>query len=100
MQEINKKGPWWKEGVAMFLRISIWVAGPIIVALFVGKYFDKKYDSSPWIFLGLTVIAFIVSLVAIWKILQEYIKKIEKDLPKEKGKYKIYTDEDLKDEDK
>ena len=98
--KIESKDPWWKEGVSMFLRVSVWVAGPIIVALIAGKYFDKRYGTSPWIFLGLTAIAFIISLVAIWRELQKYIKKLQSELPGEKGKYKIYTDEEINKENK
>jgi F0F1-type ATP synthase assembly protein I len=77
------KSPWWKPGLIIFTKVSASIAIPIILALFVGKYLDKKYNSSPWIFLGLTFIAFIISIFAIWKNVRDYIDDLEK---KEKEK--------------
>jgi len=70
----------------MFANISGCVAGPIILALFIGKYLDKRYNSEPWFFIGLTVIAFIVSIVSIWKILKKYIKEIEREAKEKREK--------------
>jgi len=61
-----------------------WIIGPIIIALVVGKYLDKKYSTTPWFFLGLTAIAFFISIFSILKILMKYIKDIESEINKEK----------------
>ena len=73
----NQKEAWWKPAVTISVNISSWIAFPIIIALILGKYLDKKYNSSPWFFIGLSIIAFMVSMIAIWKILMEYLKKEE-----------------------
>ncbi len=74
----NKKGkPWWQPAIEMFWKVSVWVAGPIVIALFVGKYLDRRYGTSPWIFLTATGISFIISMVAITQILMKYIKNME-----------------------
>ncbi len=72
------KSPWWKPGLIIFTKVSASIAIPIILALFVGKYLDKKYNSAPWIFLGLTFIAFIFSIFTIWKNVRDYIDDLEK----------------------
>ncbi len=79
--EQNNKTPWWKPGLFIFYKVSLWVAGPLVVALILGKNLDKHFGTHPWIFLGLTAIAFVVSISAIVRIVKKYIESI----PKEKG---------------
>lgn len=79
MENTSDKTPWWKPGVIMFSKVSASIAIPIVIALFLGKYLDKRYGTDPWIFLLLTGIAFIVSLASIWVNLSAYMKKLEKE---------------------
>jgi len=69
---------WWRPGVLIFAKVSASIAIPIIIALYLGKYLDNKYKTDPWIFLGLTFISFIVSLISIWFNIKSYIKDSEK----------------------
>ena len=69
----------------MFANVSGWIAGPIIIALIVGKYLDKKYNSDPWFFLGLTAIAFFISIFSIVRIMMKYIREIEKEAKEKKA---------------
>ena len=80
MEENDKKNIWWVSAVSMFARVSTWVFSPIIIALFLGKFFDKRYSTTPWIFLSSMIVAFTISLIAIWNILVKYIQKIEKEV--------------------
>ncbi len=78
MEPNNKsKGAWWVPAIALFMPISFWIAGPVIIALFVGKYFDKRFNSEPKIFILCIVIAFIISTISIIRISQKYIKRLE-----------------------
>ncbi len=79
----ENKEPWWREEVVMFAKVSAYIAFPIITALILGKYLDSQFGTSPWIFLSLTFLAFPISLLAIWKGLTSYLKKLE-DETKEK----------------
>lgn len=89
MEKDNKvKELWYMPAIKMGADVSIWIAGPIIIALFVGKWLDKKYDSDPWFFIGLTVVAFIISIGGIMKILMKYLKDIEREA-KEKREHNI-----------
>lgn len=68
---------WWQPAIIMFLKLSAWIATPIIIALFLGKWLDKKYNTAPWLFLLCIGIAFFISMIGLIKnTLAEY-KKIE-----------------------
>lgn len=77
--EIKSDAPWWQPGMQLFLRLSGWIGGPIVVAVFLGKYLDKRYDSEPWLFLATVGISFVISMVALIKIGLEEFRKIEKE---------------------
>ncbi len=78
-ENINTKQAWWMPAVVLFIRMSFWIAGPIVIALFVGKYFDKRFNSEPKIFILSTVIAFLISVISIVRISKKYIEKLEKE---------------------
>lgn len=63
----------------MFLKISTWVAIPVISAFYIGKYIDTRLDTAPWAFLLCTGLAFCISMADIWIILSKYIKDIEQE---------------------
>jgi F0F1-type ATP synthase assembly protein I len=77
------KNLWWQPAIRIFLKMSGWVAGPVIISLMLGKYLDKRYNTEPWFFLGLTGIAFFVSIFGIMRLLIIYIKEIERNDKKE-----------------
>lgn len=78
MQENNNK-PWWEPAVEIFSQVSGWIAGPIIVALIGGKALDAHFGTKPWIFLGLTGVAFFISIFGIIKVVSKYMKKITQE---------------------
>jgi len=63
----------------LFLRLSGWIGGPIVLAVFLGRYLDRRYDSDPWLFLATVGAAFVISMVALIKIGFEEFKKIEEE---------------------
>ena len=73
----NNKLPWWRDGLISFVKIGASIAVPIIIALYLGQYLDNKYNSEPWIFLGLTFIAFTISMFFIYKNMMKYVKDAE-----------------------
>ncbi len=85
MSNYDKK---WAPALEIFSEVSGWIVGPVVLALIAGKYLDGRFDTWPWIFLGLTGIAFAVSIFGIMKIVGRYIKTIEQDkgsLPADKA---------------
>ncbi len=80
MKEKNSSNiPWWQPGMQLFLRLSGWIGGPIVAAVFLGKWLDRRYDSEPWLFLATVGISFVISMIALIKIGFEEFKKIESD---------------------
>ncbi len=84
MDNKKNKKPWWEPGLALFFRIFTSTVIPIILALYIGKYLDDKYHTTPWIFLGLTLIAFLISIILIWRNLSKYMKNVEKEVKDKK----------------
>lgn len=69
MEEKNApKKPWWQPGLALFARLSSWIVAPVIIAIFIGRYMDSKFNTAPWLFLFSVAIAFTVSMVMIVRI--------------------------------
>jgi F0F1-type ATP synthase assembly protein I len=62
----------------VFAKVSGWIAAPVVIALFAGRYLDNKYETKPWITLTLIGLSFAVSLFGIIKESLKYIKEIEK----------------------
>ncbi len=71
--------PWWKEGVIIFIRVSAYIAVPVILGLYIGRYLDKKYNTEPYLLILSIFIAFISTMYLIWKEMKKYQNKIEKE---------------------
>lgn len=82
----NSKIPWWQPSLLIFTRLSGWIGGPIIIALFVGKWLDRKYGTEPWGFLFLVGFAFIISTIGITKDAIREMNKLENEEKKAKDK--------------
>ncbi|NTV41024.1 MAG: AtpZ/AtpI family protein [Candidatus Moranbacteria bacterium] len=77
--ENKAKVAWWQQGMELFLRLSGLIGGPIIVAILVGKWLDRKYASEPWLFLLCTAVAFLFSMGALIVIGAKEFKRIESE---------------------
>jgi len=82
----SRSAVWYEPAMEIFAQASAWIVGPIVAALFLGKWLDKKYNSEPWLFLVTVGLAFLISCFGIVRITLAYIKKIEEDA---KNKIKI-----------
>lgn len=82
----QNQAAWWQPAIIMFLKLSAWIAAPVIIALFLGKWLDKKLNTAPWLFLLCIGAAFFISMIGLIKnTLAEY-KKIEEISKAEKAK--------------
>ena len=77
--------PWWLPAMMMFARFSVWIAGPIIIALYVGKWLDGKYGTEPWLFLGTIGLSFLVSMFGLTTSALKEFKKIERENDKKES---------------
>ena len=74
-QRINRENTLWNQGFFIFLRLSSWIIGPLILGIIIGKWVDAKYENEPWgLFLSI-IVAFIITMV---KLFQETIKELKK----------------------
>lgn len=71
------QGPWWKPAMQVFSEISTWILVPIVLALILGKYLDKRYDTQPVLLLVSAGLAFIFSGYGIVKTVKEFQKKVK-----------------------
>ena len=82
----NNSEPWWRPGLVLFGRLSGWIGGPVIIAVFFGHWLDDKYGTEPWLFLLSVGIAFFVSSFGIINDSLKEMKRIEKEEKNKKGK--------------
>lgn len=68
---------WWQPAVTMFLKLSAWIAVPIIIGLFIGKWLDSRFNSSPWLFLLSIGAAFLISIIGLVKNTMAELKRID-----------------------
>ena len=73
----DKKKIDWKPAFIIFSRVSAWIIVPIVLALIIGKALDKHYGTDPFIFLGFSVLGFLISSYGIVRVVGRYMKEIE-----------------------
>jgi len=73
----KKQTAWWQPAITMFLKLSVWIAAPVIIGLFIGNWLDGKYQTAPWLFLLSIGTAFIISIIGLVKNTTAELKKIE-----------------------
>lgn len=79
MENNNTRAVWWQPALIMFARLSGWIVAPVLLAIFFGKWLDKKYNSEPWLFLISVGAAFIISMFGVTKNAIIEFKKIERE---------------------
>ena len=85
---LEPKGAWWQPAVMMFIRFSSWIFAPVIIAIFIGKWLDNKYQTAPWLFLATVGFAFLISIFGLIKTVKEEYSKIEKAGNNQEAKHK------------
>jgi hypothetical protein len=73
----NGGGPWWKPAMEILSEVSTWIVVPIVTALVAGKALDTHYGTKPVIFLALTGFGFLVTCFGMYRIVKNYIKKLQ-----------------------
>lgn len=58
---------WYADSLRLFGRLSAWIALPVVLASFLGKWLDKKYETEPWLLLVCIGFSFVVSMVVLVK---------------------------------
>lgn len=68
----------WRLGLNAFAQMSGAIAIPVLIALFVGRFLDQKYQTGHLYFFILTLVAFIISCVSIGVLGVKYLNQINK----------------------
>ena len=74
----TKKQIWWQPAVFLFTKVSAWIVGPLLIALFLGKFIDQKFHTEPLFFIILISSAFLLSMIKLFKEVAQQMKIIEK----------------------
>jgi len=83
-KEQNNKQAWWQPAMLMFAKLSGWIAAPVLIGVFFGKWLDRKYGTEPWLFLASAGVAFLISMVGLVIEAKKEMGKIEKESKKDK----------------
>ena len=69
--------PWWRDGMIIFVKVSSYIAVPIILASLLGNFLDKKYATGNLLFYIFITFAFFATIYLIWKEIKIYKKKMD-----------------------
>ena len=62
----------------VFAKLSAWIGVPIVLALYLGKWLDRKFSSEPKFLLLAVGAAFFISMIGLVKETVSEYKKIDK----------------------
>lgn len=87
-EQSKKEAPdnWWQQPLFLFMELSGWIAFPVIIAVFLGKWLDQKFETKPWLFLTTVAFAFTISIIGIVRSAVKSMKQIKdqkKDIKKQ-----------------
>ena len=82
----SKKQAWWQPALMMFARLSGWIVAPVLIGTIVGRWLDRKYDTEPWMFIGVIGVAFVISIIGLVTEATKEYSKIEKNSRVNKNK--------------
>ena len=66
------------QAVYLALRMSGWLVGPIILAVWLGGFLDQRFQTKPWLFLISIGIAFCITSFGLVLETKKYFKEINK----------------------
>lgn len=77
MAVIDKKI--WRQALIVFGRMSGWVATPVLLAVFLGRYFDAKYSTGDRYFFIMIGVGFFVSIFGIYRESKKYQRAVDRE---------------------
>jgi len=84
----NLKQIWWQPAIQLFAQVSAWIVLPIVVALFVGRWLDERFEKEPLFLIGCVAVAFVVTVIGLVRETMRAAKKMEDEVKSAKGKGK------------
>ena len=78
-QPSTESSPWWRPALLLFVELSGWIAGPVIIAMYLGQWLDARYQTSPWWYLVSVGLAFVVSTIGIVRGAKREINRLNQE---------------------
>lgn len=89
----------WPLALKVTARVTGWIAFPVIIGMFLGKWLDQKYGTEPWLFLATIGVSFVVSMAGLVKEALKEFKNIDKEYSAKKEEDKKATEKELKEKE-
>jgi F0F1-type ATP synthase assembly protein I len=74
----------WSLALRIMARISGWIAFPVLIGVFLGRWLDKMFNTEPFLFLITVAVCFVISMYGLVINALKEFKKIEADAQAEK----------------
>jgi len=74
----------WNLALKVMANISGWIAFPVIIGLFLGKWLDQKFGTEPWLFLATIGACFVISMYGLTVNALKEFKQAEREDNKNK----------------
>ncbi|OGF36829.1 hypothetical protein A2482_03310 [Candidatus Falkowbacteria bacterium RIFOXYC2_FULL_48_21] len=85
----NLKQIWWQPAIQLFAQVSAWIVLPIVVALFVGRWLDERFDKPPTFLISCVMIAFGITCFGLVRETVRAAKKMEEEAKVKSPKGKV-----------
>jgi len=80
----NKSSFPWKS-LNLGLSLAGMVAVPLVAAAFLGRWLDSHFNTQPWLFLGVTLFAFVITNIFVVIKSLKMMKQIEQEGEEDKN---------------
>lgn len=78
--------PWWRPSIIFFANLNGWIFGPVLAAVILGMWLDKKFNTGSKFTVGLIGLAFVMSMYKLITIARAEMKKLAKEKEEKKNK--------------
>lgn len=85
----------WSLALRIMVRISGWIAFPVLLGVFLGKWLDKRFNTEPFLFIITVAVCFIISMYGLVINALKEFKKIDDESKAEKN-LQVETDSQKK----
>lgn len=75
----------WQPYLGLFVNLTGWLAGPIIIGLLIGRFLDGRYGIKPWGTLSCIGVAFVISNIGIVKEARRMMRQLEQTTDDQKN---------------
>lgn len=69
----------WSLALLLMARLSGWIAFPVIIGIFLGKWLDQRFGTEPWLFLFTVGGCFLISMYGLITSALKEFKRIERE---------------------